>query len=66
MEMTQSVLRDLCKQCSLYRTPSLNDKLYLHYKVGRGFREGWPAPMHVPRTEADPRPCARAAGFPPH
>ena len=31
-EMTKKLLRDLCEQKKLYRTPHLNDKLYLHYK----------------------------------
>lgn len=35
MDMTKAVLRQLCKDNSLYITPSINDKLYLHYK---GFR----------------------------
>lgn len=34
MDMTKDALREICKNCSLYRTPGLNDKLYLHYKVG--------------------------------
>jgi dynein assembly factor 1, axonemal len=33
-EMTVKVLKDLCKEHKLYTTPSINDKLYLHY---RGF-----------------------------
>lgn len=32
MEMSKAVLRDLCTQHKLYRTPHLNDKLYLNYK----------------------------------
>ncbi|KAF6256636.1 hypothetical protein COO60DRAFT_1627121 [Scenedesmus sp. NREL 46B-D3] len=32
MEMTKSALRELCTQHKLYRTPHLNDKLYLHFK----------------------------------
>jgi dynein assembly factor 1 len=32
MEMTRSTLRDICAQSKLYRTPSLNDKLYLNFK----------------------------------
>lgn len=32
MEMTKKVLQDLCKQHSLYRTPHLNDKLYLNFQ----------------------------------
>lgn len=31
-EMTKELLRKLCKENGLYTTPSLNDKLYLHYK----------------------------------
>ena len=34
--MSPALLRELCKKDALYQTPSLNDKLYLHYK---GFRE---------------------------
>ena len=34
-EMTASLLRKYCKDNGLYSTPSINDKLYLHYK---GFR----------------------------
>ena len=34
-EMTKKVLLDICKKLELYRTPELNDKLFLHYK---GFR----------------------------
>lgn len=30
--MTKSVLRDICTQNKLYRTPYLNDKLYLNFK----------------------------------
>lgn len=64
MEMTQSVLRDLCKQCSLYRTPSLNDKLYLHYKVGRGFRAANPPSPLAPRRPRPTRaPAAVRQGF---
>jgi dynein assembly factor 1, axonemal len=36
MEMTKIVLKNLCKEHGLYTTPSINDKLYLHYK---GFRK---------------------------
>jgi dynein assembly factor 1, axonemal len=36
MEMTKEYLKKLCKQDNLYTTPSINDKLYLHYK---GFSE---------------------------
>lgn len=32
MEMTSSVLRDICTQTKGYRTPHLNDKLYLNFK----------------------------------
>lgn len=31
-EMTKPFLRKLCKDAGLYTTPSINDKLYLHYK----------------------------------
>lgn len=31
-EMTKAALRKLCKDNSLYTTPSINDKIYLHYK----------------------------------
>ena len=30
--MTPKVLTDICKKHKLYRTPHLNDVLYLHYK----------------------------------
>eukprot|EP00798_Chlamydomonas_sp_ICE-L_P030621 gene30621-35632_t len=30
--MTQAVLRDICKEHRLYRTPSLNETLYLNFK----------------------------------
>ena len=33
--MTESFIKECCKKDKLYRTPSVNDKLYLHYK---GFR----------------------------
>lgn len=32
MEMTRSVLRDICTQNKQYRTPHLNDMLYLNFK----------------------------------
>lgn len=32
MEMTAAILRDVCTQHKLYRTPGLNDKLYLNFK----------------------------------
>ena len=32
-EMNEKVLKDLCRDLSLYSTPHINDKLYLHYKV---------------------------------
>lgn len=32
MEMTKSVLRDICTQNNLYRTPHINEKLYLNFK----------------------------------
>lgn len=32
MQMTRQVLLDLCKEHKLYRTPALNDKLYLNFK----------------------------------
>eukprot|EP01032_Pedospumella_encystans_P007895 gene7895-9412_t len=35
-EMTKPNLKKLCKDQGLYTTPSINDKLYLHYK---GFKE---------------------------
>ena len=34
--MTTKVLQDICKQHNLYRTPHLNDKLYLNFQ---GFRQ---------------------------
>ncbi|KAF0714061.1 Aste57867_4075 [Aphanomyces stellatus] len=35
MEMNKASLRKICKDLDLYTTPSINDRLYLHYK---GFR----------------------------
>ncbi|TYZ57156.1 hypothetical protein PybrP1_004151 [[Pythium] brassicae (nom. inval.)] len=35
VEMEKSLLKKLCRDMDLYVTPSINDKLYLHYK---GFR----------------------------
>lgn len=32
MEMSRAALRDICTQHKLYRTPHLNDKLYLNFK----------------------------------
>jgi len=32
MKITTEVLRDVALKANLYRTPELNDKLYLHYK----------------------------------
>jgi dynein assembly factor 1, axonemal len=32
MEMSKALLRKLCKDNGLYGTPSINDKIYLHYK----------------------------------
>lgn len=32
MEMTRAALLDICKTLKLYRTPSLNDKLYCNFK----------------------------------
>lgn len=31
-DMTKKVLLDICKEHQLYRTPSLNDKLYCNFK----------------------------------
>jgi dynein assembly factor 1 len=31
-EMTRKALLDICKEQQLYRTPSLNEKLYLNFK----------------------------------
>jgi hypothetical protein len=36
MDMTKDVLKKQCKADGLYGTPSINDKIYLHYK---GFRK---------------------------
>mgnify|MGYP001410575131 CR=1 FL=1 len=36
VEMTSVAVAQICKDLKLYRTPELNDKLYLHYK---GFRK---------------------------
>lgn len=30
--MTPAVLKQICKETQLYRTPALNDKLYLNFK----------------------------------
>ena len=35
-QMTEAFIKECCKKDKLYRTPSVNDKLYLHYK---GFRK---------------------------
>eukprot|EP00983_Pelagomonas_calceolata_P071346 1151186-Pelagomonas_calceolata.AAC.19 len=43
MEMTRKALMDICKEQKLYRTPSLNDKLYLNFKgfvsIGKDLEE---------------------------
>ncbi|RHY32012.1 hypothetical protein DYB32_002978 [Aphanomyces invadans] len=43
MEMNKATLRKICKDLDLYSTPSINDRLYLHYKViwleGNGFNK---------------------------
>jgi dynein assembly factor 1 len=36
VEMNKQTLKKMCKDSGLYSTPSVNDKLYLHYK---GFRK---------------------------
>ncbi len=36
VDLTKDVLKKLCRDLSLYSTPYLNDKLYLHYK---GYRK---------------------------
>lgn len=36
MQMTQKAIVELCDKHGLYRTPAVNDKMYLHYK---GFRK---------------------------
>ena len=36
LEMTKQLLKKICKDSGCYTTPSINDKLYLHYK---GFRK---------------------------
>jgi dynein assembly factor 1, axonemal len=33
MEMTKKALLDICKQNDLYRTPSLNDKMYANFQA---------------------------------
>ncbi|GLD93549.1 hypothetical protein PINS_up002141 [Pythium insidiosum] len=35
VEMEKALLKKLCREHDLYVTPSINDKLYLHYKVRR-------------------------------
>ena len=39
-EMTKQVLLEICKERDAYRTPSLNDRLYAHF---RGFSALGPA-----------------------
>ncbi len=34
MELSPEITQNLCAEHDLYRTPHLNDRLYLHYKVG--------------------------------
>ncbi len=38
VDMTADALAQICKDLKLYRTPALNDKLYLHYKGFRAIR----------------------------
>lgn len=33
VEMEKALLKKICRDTDLYVTPSINDKLYLHYKV---------------------------------
>ncbi|CAM9382840.1 unnamed protein product [Phaeothamnion confervicola] len=32
MDLTKAALKKACRENDLYTTPSLNDRLYLHYK----------------------------------